>query len=83
MTGCKWTLEQCRDLPLPAMIRLFAYWRKNPPEHELMAIFARVFTTWEPPRTIEEQWAEGAMNIADMAHHYQQTGGKIVGIGKR
>ncbi len=35
-------------MTLPDVQRLFDYWREHPPEHELVAMMARVYTTWRP-----------------------------------
>lgn len=59
-----------RAMPLPDVLALCEYWSENPPEHELGALFARVFTTWKPggnrPMTpeehrasLEERWNSG------------------------
>lgn len=66
--------------------RQFRYWRSSPPEHEMMAMFARVFTTWEPaesrPMTeaehrasLEARWKSGAaMNVKQV---FEATGGTL------
>ena len=35
-------------MTLPDAWRQLRYWRKCPPTHELLALMARVFTTWKP-----------------------------------
>lgn len=74
-------------MTLPEVYDLFDYWREHPPEHELAAIFARVFTTWKPAerelspeehkRSLEERWKAGAMNAADLLAQFQKTGGRV------
>ena len=38
-------------MTLPQYYELAEYWRTSPPEHEMAAMLARVFTTWKPPET--------------------------------
>lgn len=64
-------------MTLPQVEDLFEYWKTNPPAHVLVA----AHMGYEPPKSIEQQWAEGAMNPADFFAHYQATGGKIPGLG--
>lgn len=73
------------------VLDLFEYWRSFPPEHEMMAMFARVFTTWQPAnaramtpeehmRSIEERWAAGAMSPKQL---FETMGGAISLDGSR
>lgn len=72
-------------MTLPQVYRLFAYWDISPPEHELVALMARCFTTWEPKpseekapeQKLEDQWRQGAMNAADLLAQYEKTGGVV------
>lgn len=66
---------------------LFQYWLDFPPENEMLALFARVYTTWEPkgrPMTdedraqshqesLEQRWKAGAMNAKQL---FESMGGK-------
>lgn len=71
-------------MTLPQVFDLFHYWRANPPEHETLALFARVFTTWEPPsglppeeehrRSLERRWQAGAMNAKQL---FEAFGGAL------
>ena len=68
---------------------LFDYWREHPPEHELAAIFARVFTTWKPAekeltpdehrQSLEDRWKGGAMNPAELLALFEKSGGRVEG----
>jgi len=60
---------------------LVQYWRSSPPEHELLALFARVYTTWDPAaakmthqETLEARWAAGAMNAKQI---FEAMGGRL------
>jgi hypothetical protein len=57
-------------MTLPQAFDLFEYWKAAPPEHELVAMLATVYTTWRPAEqkrmTVEEKWAAGALNPAQM-----------------
>lgn len=44
-----------------------------------MAVAA--FTTWKPPKTAEQEIAEGAMGPEEMMAWTKATGGKIPGVG--
>lgn len=48
-------------MPLPDALKLMGYWRSHPPVHELLAMLARAYTTWEPadaaPMTEEQHRA--------------------------
>lgn len=73
-------------MTLPEALELFQYWQDFPPEHEIMAMFARVYTTWKPQSTqlspeeeqrksIEDRWKSGAaMNPKQL---YEAMGGAI------
>jgi hypothetical protein len=65
-------------MTLPQVEELLAYWHEHPPVHFLVA----AYLGYEPPKTIEQQWAEGAMNPADFAAHSRVTGGRVEGIGR-
>jgi hypothetical protein len=48
-------------MTLPQAEELFAYWRQNPPEHELLSTWLKAATDWEaepPPMTEEERQAQ-------------------------
>lgn len=67
-------------MPLRDAIALLSYWDISPPEHELMSLFARIYTTWTPggkakteeearvehQKSLEERWAAGAMSAKDL-----------------
>ena len=48
MTGLKKLRSEIRQMTFPEVYQLFDYWRGAPPEHELAAMLARAFTTWDP-----------------------------------
>ena len=71
------TLSQAR--------RIFAYWDISPPEHEMLALLARAYTTWEPANaremtpeqhqaSLEARWKAGAMNVKQLL---EATGGGL------
>jgi len=66
-------------MTLPEVGELFDYWLSHPPTHELVAMYLE----YERPKTVEERWAEGAMNPAEWFEHYQATGGRIDGVGQQ
>lgn len=66
-------------MTLPEVEELFDYWREHPPTHILVA----GYLGYEPPKSVEQQQAEGAMGPADFARHFQATGGKVEGVGPR
>lgn len=76
-------------MTLPQVFELFEYWNDFPPEHEFLAMFARVYTTWKPKnfkeltpeqqqdahrKSLEERWAAGAMNPRQM---FEAMGGAV------
>jgi len=72
-------------MTLPEVYRLFEYWKRNPPEHELVAMMARVYTTWRPEvdgpqseaehrASLEARWKAGAMNVKQI---YEAMGGVL------
>lgn len=77
-------------MPMRHAFEIIDYWRQWPPEHEMMAMFARVYTTWTPsgkPMTEEEakvehrkslqrRWDQGALNVKQIL---EVTGGVIEG----
>ena len=76
------TFRQARDL--------FTYWQESPPENEILAMLAKVYTTWRPgPPLTEEQamvehrkslelrWKAGAMNPKQI---FESMGGRL-GVG--
>jgi hypothetical protein len=85
--------EVC-EMPFPQCIELFDYWRRCPPTHEMLAMFARVYTTWEPGgaktmtseewqaahrASLEQRWKSGQfMSVADL---FKATGGKLRAAG--
>ncbi len=73
-------------MTLPEALELLDYWRVSPPEHEMLALFARVYTTWRPDgdkpvtevehrASLEERWKAGAMSPQQM---FQAMGGKVI-----
>jgi len=60
-------------MSLPQVLEQFDYWESQPPVHELVA----AYLGYERPKTVEQQWAEGAMGPAEFAAHFKQTGGKL------
>jgi hypothetical protein len=72
--------EVRKSMTLPEVYDLFDHWRRFPPEHELLAIALRVYTTWRPAepamtpeereiahlKSLEERWAAGYMNVKQM-----------------
>jgi hypothetical protein len=72
-------------MTLPEALELFEYWQSSPPEHEMLAMFARTYTTWKPQaerlppedehrRSLEERWKAGAMNPKQL---FESMGGAI------
>lgn len=59
--------------------RMRTYWRGHPPAHVALAAGAGGGYRLEPPKTIEQQWAEGAMGPEDFHLFTQATGGKLPG----
>lgn len=64
---------------------LLEHWQECPPENEMLAILARVYTTWRPaaakPQTVAEhrasleaRWNNGAMNAEQL---FKATGGAL------
>jgi hypothetical protein len=64
---------------------LFGYWQDSPPEHDLVAMLARVYTTWgkstrpmteaEHRASLEARWNSGAaMNPKQI---FEAMGGKM------
>lgn len=64
---------------------LFDYWREHPPEGEMLAMLAQVYTSWRPKeetpeshrQSLEARWKAGAMNAAQLV---AAMGGKAVAI---
>jgi hypothetical protein len=77
-------------MTLPQTFELFDYWEQAPPENEMLAMLATVYTTWKPgsskPLTpeqhlasLEERWRSGAaMSPKQM---FEAMGGKGGAIG--
>jgi hypothetical protein len=79
-------------MTLPEYFALCEYWREAPPEHEVLAMLASVYTTWEPERppmteaeavaahrkSLEDRWRAGAMNPAQML---AALGGRGIAVG--
>lgn len=70
-------------MTLPQIYDLFDYWRDNPPEHELLAVGLKAYTTWRPASmrsdaahraSLEARWKAGAMNPKQM---FEAMGGRI------
>ena len=60
------------------------FWKDFPPESEMLALLARIYTTWRPmsaevktpedhQRSLEERWSSGAMNVKQL---FELMGGK-------
>ncbi len=73
-------------MTLPEALELIDYWREFPPEHEMLSLFARVYTTWRPnadkPMTAEEhrasleaRWKSGMLNPKQM---FEALGGTVI-----
>ncbi len=72
-------------MTLPDALEILDYWCESPPEHEMLAMFARVYTTWrgtDKPMTPEEhrasleaRWKAGMMSPKQMLEAF---GGKII-----
>lgn len=60
-------------MTLPQVAELVDYWRRQPPTHVLVVAYLGC----EAPKTIEEQWAQGALSPADFLEHFKRTGGKV------
>ena len=73
-------------MPFPHALRIFQYWESFPPEHEMLAMLAKCFTTWEPkplagqPSTAAQHQAHGAMGPAEFMEHFKRTGGRVAGL---
>lgn len=72
-------------MTFPQVYQIFEYWRSFPPEHEILAMLASVYTTWKPNaekltpqeahrRSLEERWKSGAMSVKQM---FESQGGVI------
>ena len=69
---------------------LFDYWKSNPPDHEILAMLARVYTTWQPESrpmseaeqraSLEARWKAGAMNAKQI---FEAMGGALSLDGQR
>ena len=69
---------------------IWEYWLSSPPEHEMIAMFATVYTTWKPGgkpmteedarvehrKSLEQRWNAGALNVKQIL---AVTGGVIEG----
>lgn len=64
-------------MTLPQAMSLFEYWEECPPENEMLALLARVYTTWKPKvstddaeqrhrKSLEARWKAGAMNAKQL-----------------
>jgi hypothetical protein len=77
-------------MTLPQYYDLCEYWRSWPPEHEMLAMLASVYTTWQPEKkhqlteqeqiiahrkSLEERWRAGALTPKQM---YEAMGGVIM-----
>jgi hypothetical protein len=76
-------------MTLPEALDLFDYWDECPPENEMLAMLARVYTTWQPKsaktktaeqiqdehrKSLEARWKGGAMNPKQM---FEAMGGAL------
>ena len=77
-------------MPFPHALLILEHWRETPPENEMLAMLATVFTTWRPKRApmtpeehmrdLERRWASGeAMSPKQL---FEATGGHL-GLGGR
>jgi len=74
-------------MTFPQVYDLFDYWAESPPEHEILAMFARVYTTWKPPggdstgvahqKSLEQRWAAGYLSPAQL---FKMQGGAGFGM---
>jgi hypothetical protein len=72
-------------MTLPQAMRLFEYWQTSPPEHEMIAMLARVYTTWRGAEqkpseadhraSLEQRWKSGVPSVKDL---FAMTGGEPV-----
>jgi hypothetical protein len=67
-------------MTVPDAFEILGYWKTSPPEHEMLAMFAQIYTTWTPggepmteeearvkhQRSLEQRWAAGAMSAKDL-----------------
>jgi hypothetical protein len=67
-------------MTVPDAFELLDYWRESPPEHEMLAMFARVYTTWQPgggamteeqarvehQKSLKQRWDAGARSAKDL-----------------
>lgn len=79
-TGLKKLPAEVRTMTLPQVYDLFAYWNVSPPEHEMLSMLARIYTTWKPGemaqageteemrqrRSLEHRWNSGYLNVEQM-----------------
>jgi hypothetical protein len=81
-TGLKKLPSEIYEMTLPDTLELLQYWDSFPPEHEMLEMFARAYTTWNPKVTkvlteeeqqaahqasLEARWKSGgAMNAAQI-----------------
>lgn len=49
MTACGFTPSQIDEMTLADVAALFAYWRENPPAHEILKCVYRIEPKPEPP----------------------------------
>lgn len=76
-------------MTLPQAIALFEYWEECPPENEMLATLAQVYTTWKPStrsnmteeqlreehqKSLEARWKAGAMNVKQL---FESMGGNF------
>jgi hypothetical protein len=70
---------------------ILQYWAEAPPENEGLAILAQAFTSWKPARhqttttedhqrSLEERWADGAMNPKQIFEALGGKQGQTVGL---
>lgn len=78
-------------MTFPEALELFDYWQTSPPEHEILGMLAKVYTTWEPKpahsvtaeeqqaahrASLEARWKAGALNAKDLV---EMGGGFLAG----
>lgn len=83
-------------MTLPEAFEVLEYWQEFPPEHEMLALLSRVYTTWQPgggremtpaehQASLERRWKSGYLNVkqmmAIMGGRSVKPGDKVPGIG--
>jgi len=66
-------MPQIRAMEWREIEWLLDHWRRHPPAADLIA----AYIGFQPPQTVEEQWAAGAMGPEDVLVRLRASGGKI------